>query len=118
MVAEDGVQGPALSPDSAARRPGRGAWLHPTARCLDLALRRRALVRALGRSGSPSVQALRDWVTENEPGSPGVPPAVGTVPTERRRERTNTPPGTSPAGVPGQTESGFDADEQSMSTQQ
>ncbi|ACZ30241.1 protein of unknown function DUF448 [Xylanimonas cellulosilytica DSM 15894] len=27
--------------------PGRGAWVHPTTACLDLAVRRRAVPRAL-----------------------------------------------------------------------
>ena len=38
---------PAVVPDPAATRPGRGAHLHPTAACYDLAVRRRAFGRAL-----------------------------------------------------------------------
>jgi uncharacterized protein len=34
-------------PDPAATRPGRGAHLHPTSACYDLAVRRRAFGRAL-----------------------------------------------------------------------
>ncbi|MGL4831909.1 MAG: YlxR family protein [Propionibacteriaceae bacterium] len=33
-------------PDLEQRLPGRGAWLHPTTSCLDLALRRRSITRA------------------------------------------------------------------------
>ena len=42
---------PAVVPDPAATRPGRGAHLHPTSACYDLAVRRRAFVRALRRPG-------------------------------------------------------------------
>jgi uncharacterized protein len=38
---------PALVPDPAATRPGRGAHLHPTSVCYDLAVRRKAFGRAL-----------------------------------------------------------------------
>jgi len=37
--------------DAARRRGGRGAWLHPSTACLERALRRRALGRALRREG-------------------------------------------------------------------
>ena len=51
----------AVVPDVAARMPGRGAWVHPDTACLDLALRRRALPRALrvvGPIGPASLQQL------------------------------------------------------------
>ncbi|GAA4910311.1 YlxR family protein [Nesterenkonia massiliensis] len=32
--------------DSARRKPGRGAWLHPRRECLDAALKRKAFSRA------------------------------------------------------------------------
>jgi hypothetical protein len=38
---------PAVVPDPAATRPGRGAHLHPTPACYDFAVRRRAFGRAL-----------------------------------------------------------------------
>jgi len=34
-------------PDPRTRLPGRGAWLHPDPECLDQAVRRRAVARAL-----------------------------------------------------------------------
>jgi uncharacterized protein len=46
-----------LDPDR--RLPGRGAYLHPTLNCLDLAERRRALPRALRLTGSIDVAGLR-----------------------------------------------------------
>ena len=38
---------PVVVADPAAIRPGRGAHLHPTSACYDLAVRRRAFGRAL-----------------------------------------------------------------------
>jgi predicted RNA-binding protein YlxR (DUF448 family) len=38
---------PVVVPDPAATRPGRGAHLHPTTVCYDLAVRRRAFAHAL-----------------------------------------------------------------------
>lgn len=38
---------PAVVPDPTATRSGRGAHLHPTSACYDLAVRRRAFGRAL-----------------------------------------------------------------------
>ena len=56
----------AVCPDPEGRAPGRGAHLHPTTECLDLAVRRRAFTRALRVSVTPpgglSVAALRDYL--------------------------------------------------------
>jgi predicted RNA-binding protein YlxR (DUF448 family) len=38
---------PAVVPDPTATAPGRGAHLHPTSECYDLAVRRKAFTRAL-----------------------------------------------------------------------
>jgi predicted RNA-binding protein YlxR (DUF448 family) len=38
---------PAVVPDPTATAPGRGAHLHPTTECYDLAVRRKAFHRAL-----------------------------------------------------------------------
>lgn len=38
--------------------PGRGAWVHDEAQCLDNALRRRAFVRALRVSGHLDTQTI------------------------------------------------------------
>lgn len=37
--------------DTAGTLPGRGAWLHPSGRCLQAAIRRRAFPRALRITG-------------------------------------------------------------------
>ena len=47
VVAADSGAGLELVPDPTGRAPGRGAHLHPTRDCLELALRRRAFTRAL-----------------------------------------------------------------------
>ncbi len=46
---------PAVVPDPAATAPGRGAHLHPTLACLDLAVRRKAFGRALRVTGGPGL---------------------------------------------------------------
>ena len=49
-----------------ARSGGRGAWLHPAAACLDRAVKRRALPRALRADGvRADVEALRVELTGN-----------------------------------------------------
>lgn len=60
MTAGSGPDGqPAVVPDPEGIAPGRGAHLHPTTGCYDLAVRRRAFSRALrlaqGQGGISSV---------------------------------------------------------------
>ncbi|MBV9793872.1 MAG: YlxR family protein [Actinobacteria bacterium] len=58
------VAGNVIVPDPAARLPGRGVYLHPSRECLELAQRRRALVRALRVSGpldTTGLETARDW---------------------------------------------------------
>ena len=50
VAGSDALGRMALVPDPDRRAPGRGAHLHPTDECLQLAVRRRAFNRAL-RSG-------------------------------------------------------------------
>jgi hypothetical protein len=47
VVADDLGDGLEVIPDPRGHAPGRGAHLHPTTECLELALRRRAFARAL-----------------------------------------------------------------------
>ncbi|WP_243395356.1 YlxR family protein [Nocardioides currus] len=47
VVGSDAQGQPAVSPDPRGTAPGRGAHLHPTRKCYDLAVRRRAFSRAL-----------------------------------------------------------------------
>ena len=51
-------------PDPRRRAPGRGAHLHPTPECLELALRRRALSRALRVPQGLGTKRLEEHVTE------------------------------------------------------
>ena len=60
LVQDDG--GWALRPDPRRRLPGRGASLHPTPACLDLAERRRAFARSLRYAGALDVSAVRAHV--------------------------------------------------------
>jgi uncharacterized protein len=55
--------GAAIVVDEQARRPGRGAYLHPSLDCLDQAERRRALPRALRVTGTLDTSALRAWIS-------------------------------------------------------
>ncbi|MFW8745766.1 YlxR family protein, partial [Mesorhizobium japonicum] len=55
IVARDGR----AAVDAAAREPGRGAWLHRSSACVDAAIRRRAIGRAL-RAGDIDTTGLRE----------------------------------------------------------
>jgi uncharacterized protein len=50
-VGSDAHGQPVVVPDPEATAPGRGAHLHPTTECYDLAVRRRAFTRALRTAG-------------------------------------------------------------------
>jgi predicted RNA-binding protein YlxR (DUF448 family) len=48
-------------PDPSATLPGRGAWVHPTVPCVDLAVKRKAFARALRvTSGLETAQVLAE----------------------------------------------------------
>ncbi|MGO4597921.1 YlxR family protein [Terrabacter sp. 2RAF25] len=47
-----------LRPDPRHRRPGRGAWLHPTPKCFELAVRRKAFGRGLRLQAGVDVSAV------------------------------------------------------------
>jgi len=53
---------PAVVPDPTATAPGRGAHLHPTSECYDLAVRRKAFPRALRLEGGLSVAPVGEYV--------------------------------------------------------
>jgi predicted RNA-binding protein YlxR (DUF448 family) len=52
--------------DERAVRPGRGAWIHPDVACLDLAVRRRAVPRALRVAGPLDVAPVRDHLEQQD----------------------------------------------------
>ncbi|MDT0183823.1 YlxR family protein [Microbacterium sp. ARD31] len=68
VVAGSDAEGrPALVPDPDRRAPGRGAHVHPTSECWQLAVRRRAFPRAL-RSGQGLDTALvEQYLTTHAP---------------------------------------------------
>lgn len=82
--------------DSRLRLPGRGAWLHPTPECLDLAVRRKAFGRALRVKALLDVAAVGAYIDAH---AQSVVNIVGSAPEQAVHQ------------VP-ETESGFDADEQ------
>ncbi len=51
-VGSDAHGQPVVAPDPNGTAPGRGAHLHPTTECYDLAVRRRAFGRALRVTGA------------------------------------------------------------------
>ncbi|MGK9148667.1 DUF448 domain-containing protein [Plantibacter flavus] len=55
-----------LVADTAARLPGRGAWVHPVTKCVEQAVQRRAFTRALRLSGGLDASALLAAVTAAE----------------------------------------------------
>ncbi|WP_082749153.1 YlxR family protein [Nocardioides jensenii] len=62
VVAGSDAHGPAVVPDPDGTAHGRGAHLHPTIACLDLAVRRRAFPRALRFAGGLDVTTLRTMI--------------------------------------------------------
>ena len=58
---------PAVVPDPTATAPGRGAHIHPTRECYELAVRRKAFTRALfpkgkGAEGGLSSAPVEDYL--------------------------------------------------------
>ncbi|WP_341869523.1 YlxR family protein [Nocardioides seonyuensis] len=51
-----------LTPDPGRTAPGRGAHVHPTSECFDLAVRRRAFPRALRVEGALSSTRVSDYL--------------------------------------------------------
>jgi predicted RNA-binding protein YlxR (DUF448 family) len=96
---ETGEHVAAVVPDPRLRLPGRGAWLHPTPECLELAVRRRAFGRALRVEALLEVAVVGAYIQAHEQ---SVVNAVSSTPEQTVEQ------------VP-ETESGFDADERPMS---
>ena len=63
------VDGDGIVPDPQARQPGRGAYVHPSLACLELALRRRVFPRALRVTGSLDTAPLASYLSQAEAGS-------------------------------------------------
>jgi uncharacterized protein len=54
--------GDVIQPDPQARLPGRGAYLHPSLACFELARRRRAFPKALRTAGPLSFVPLAEYL--------------------------------------------------------
>ena len=63
------VAGDGIVPDPQARLPGRGAYLHPSLACFELAQRRRVFPRALRVQGSPNATQLASYLSQADAGS-------------------------------------------------
>ncbi|RKN38739.1 YlxR family protein [Streptomyces hoynatensis] len=57
-------------PDLRGTLPGRGAYVHPTPSCLELAVRRRAFPRAFRTQGPLDIGELREAVGRTPPEEP------------------------------------------------
>ncbi len=86
--------------DPLLRLPGRGAWLHPTPECLDLALRRKAFGRALHVKARLELASVSAYIEAREQSVVTTVGSTPELPVQQVPER----------------ESGFDADEHPMST--
>jgi hypothetical protein len=58
--------GDGIVPDPQARQPGRGAYLHLSLECFELAQRRRAFSRALRAPGSLSTATLASYLSTRD----------------------------------------------------
>ncbi|GAA4129057.1 hypothetical protein GCM10022215_41170 [Nocardioides fonticola] len=67
MVAGSDARGSAVVvPDPTGTRPGRGAHLHPTRACFDLASRKKAFGRALRLASAPDTTLLAEHLAAQE----------------------------------------------------
>ena len=64
------MAGDVIVPDPQARQPGRGAYLHPSQACFELARRRRAFSRALRAAGPLSDAPLASYLSRTD--TPGI----------------------------------------------
>jgi len=58
---------PVVVPDPSGTAPGRGAHLHPTLACYDLAVRRRAFPRALRAGAGLASEPVGDYLAAQAP---------------------------------------------------
>ena len=80
-VGSDAFGQPVVVPDPEATAPGRGAHVHPTAECYQLAVRRKAFGRALRvPTGLPSAP-VAEYLGSSE---------ISTNPTSRPTDRNRS----------------------------
>jgi len=63
------VAGDGIVPDPQARQPGRGAYVHPSLACFELAQRRKAFPRALRVPGPLDTTPLASYLSPAKPES-------------------------------------------------
>ena len=70
VLAPDAADGapPRVVADERKALPGRGAWVHPATACLDLAVRRRAVPRALRTTAPLDLTEVRQAVVRQAAG--------------------------------------------------
>ncbi|OCB45479.1 hypothetical protein A5722_33030 [Mycobacterium vulneris] len=73
VAVTDGNGTSSVTVDPAGSLPGRGAWLHPDQQCAQMAVKRRAFVRALRLTGSPDTSAVIEYVENIDLDGPGTP---------------------------------------------
>ncbi|UFU04174.1 YlxR family protein [Ruania suaedae] len=61
LVADSSTSAPAVVVDDKASAPGRGAWVHPHPDCLDRAISRRAIARALRIPVRADCEHVVEW---------------------------------------------------------
>jgi predicted RNA-binding protein YlxR (DUF448 family) len=66
VVGSDTHSPPVVVPDPQGTAPGRGAHLHPTAECYELAVRKKAFGRALRVPGKPDSAAVSSYITARD----------------------------------------------------
>ncbi len=72
LVVDRSVPAPAVVVDPSGSAPGRGAWLHPQPHCLERAITRRALARALRVPAPVEHSAVVEWFDQNTTHEPLV----------------------------------------------
>nr|WP_322746835.1 YlxR family protein [Cellulomonas sp. S1-8] len=102
VLTDVGAGEPVLVVDERRRMPGRGAWLHPDQRCLELAVTRRALGRALRYTGPLGTETVARAVARH-------------VEQQDQPQLSSTVPGMPPVPTV-EKESGLEADGDPMST--
>lgn len=65
LVADRSAPLPTVIVDPHASAPGRGAWLHPQSPCLDRAVTRRAIPRALRQPADADCRRVTEWFNQN-----------------------------------------------------
>ncbi|MFH5822510.1 YlxR family protein [Georgenia sp. AZ-5] len=89
LVLDAATQRVVVDPGRSA--PGRGAWLHPSRECLDLALRRRAIPRALRAAGPVDTGALGGWFDQHAHPAPDAPGEARVIDEESGLEADGHP---------------------------